>query len=102
MHPIICNAPSRHSTILRLFLILSLILVNLEISQRVGVFGGSDDTVASVSELFNLYNPSQGGGKSRSSSVRKTGVGFLNGRGNETYRSKFSKLFFFKCFLVRY
>lgn len=34
----------------RLLLILGLILVNLEVSEGVGVFGGSDDSVESASE----------------------------------------------------
>jgi len=34
----------------RLLLILGLILVNLEVSEGVGVFGGSDDSVGSASE----------------------------------------------------
>jgi len=61
----------------KLLLILSLILVNLEVSEGVGVFGSSDDSV---------YER-----KSRYIYIYKW-----------TDRRKFSKEFFFKCFLVKY
>ena len=49
-HPIFHLLKERSKKENRLLLILGLILVNLEVSEGVGVFGGSDDSVLSASE----------------------------------------------------
>jgi hypothetical protein len=60
----------------RLLLVLGLILVDLEVSQRVGVFGGSDDSVLLAS--FLLLYPSSSSYLLPSLSTQENDMSSLN------------------------